>query len=176
MYRTVASLTRILASLGAQGALLCACCLLPNTSWAAVVFYNAGLDFGSRWDSASRTINGLERSLDGGLRYSVQGGSYEAFRDMFSWLGGVAPSITSFQTAVETAFNAWTVVDPVSGLGSRLSFTPDFGTPVAGPSSTGFVNTLGAEIDLLAYTDAYFWNPGHPLRRAETGFDACWGG
>ena len=26
-----------------------------------------------------------ERSLDGGLRYSLQGGSYQAYRDLFSW-------------------------------------------------------------------------------------------
>lgn len=147
------------------------CSILPGVAGAAVIFGNIGLDYGSRWDMAPRTINGLERSLDGGLRYSVQGGSYQAFRDMFIWQGGIAPSVSAFQTVVENAFNAWTVVDPVSGLGTRLSFTPDFATPVAGPSSTGYVNTAGAEIDLLAYTDATLWDPGDTFQQAETYFD-----
>ena len=41
-----------------------------------------------RWDAAPRYVNGEERSLDGGLRYSIGGGSYEAFRDEFLWVAG----------------------------------------------------------------------------------------
>src|SRR5215510_12683906 len=80
---------------------------------------------GFRWDAAPRTIAGFgERSLDGGLRYSLQGGSYQAYRDFFSWSGGT-PTVAAFQTAVEQAFNAWTVPDPVSGLTTRIVFVFD---------------------------------------------------
>src|SRR5262245_48669469 len=54
---------------------------------------------GSRWDAAPRTINisgtNFERSLDGGLRYSLQGGSFQAYRDLFTW--NVVPSVPNFQ-------------------------------------------------------------------------------
>lgn len=126
----------------------------PAPSDAAVIYNGTGLSDGSRWDAAPRTINGNERSLDGGLRYSLQGGSYEAYRDLFSWQGD-PPSVPEFQNAVEGAFNAWTVVDPISGLGTELSFITDFGTTVVGTGS-GYVNTDGAEIDLLAAMDAGF--------------------
>ena len=56
---------------------------------AGVVFGTDGnLGGGFRWDAAARTISGNERSLDGGLRYSVQGGSMQAYRDLFSWNEG----------------------------------------------------------------------------------------
>ena len=96
-----------------------------------------------RWDAAPRTVSGNERSLDGGLRYSIEGGNYESYRDMFSWSS--TPSVAAFQNAVQSAFSAWTVTDPVSGLGTSLSFVDDtLGTPaVVAPSQ-------GAEIDLFA--------------------------
>lgn len=124
-----------------------AVCLLPAVSQAGVVFANNGLAGGSRWDAAPRTIGGLERSLDGGLRYSVQGASYDAFRDQFSW-AGATPSSAAFQSAVESAFGAWTSVDPVTGLTTGLSFVSDFGTTVNG-TLAGNVR-LGSEIDLFA--------------------------
>jgi len=96
-----------------------------------VIFGNAGLNGGSRWDAAPRTIGANERSLDGGLRYSLEGGSFQAYRDMFQWSGGV-PSVADFQQAVEQSFAAWTSVDPVSGLGTTLSFAADLGTAVVG--------------------------------------------
>lgn len=141
----------------------------PGRSNAAIIFGNSGLSGGYRWDAAARTINGNERSLNGGLRYSLQGDSYEAFRDLFNWL--IVPSVSEFQTAVEAAFNAWTVIDPVTGLGTDLSFVADLGTSVAG---TGFggVNTNGAEIDLLVSNDASSWNVGDPGMRAEAYFRA----
>lgn len=114
---------------------------------AGVVFGNSGLSGGFRWDAAPREIGGLERSLDGGLRYSVQGGSWQAYRDSFSWQGAT-PSVGAFQSAVEGAFDAWSSVDPVSGLGSSLSFVSDFSTPVNSAVSGGL--RFGAEIDLFA--------------------------
>lgn len=108
------------------------------------------LDDGSRWNAApmTRFRNGQfwERSLNGGLRYSVEGGSWSAYRDRFDWR--LTPSTADFQSAVEAAFDAWTEVDPVSGFGTQLEFVPDFGTPVSTVLSN-FVR-LGAEIDLLA--------------------------
>ena len=108
-----------------------------------------------RWDAAPRSVETEERSLAGGLRYSLEGGSYQAFRDQFTWLGG-APSVASFQATVDGAFDAWTVTDPASGLGSALSFVPDLGTPVVdqpgdlmNPASFIGLNA-GAEIDVIA--------------------------
>ncbi|AOY82175.1 hypothetical protein BJP36_21975 [Moorena producens JHB] len=141
----------------------------PARSDAFVIFNRSGntLGGGSRWDAAPRTIQGQDRSLDGGLRYSLQGGSYQAFRDLFTW--DILPSVNEFQNAIETAFNAWTVVDPVSGLGTDLSFVADLETPVVG-TGRGGVNRYGAEIDLLASTDATFWNPGNTSPQGESFF------
>ena len=136
---------------------------------AGVIFGNSGLANGSRWDAAPRTILGRERSLDGGLRYSLQGGSYQAYRDLFQWQGAT-PDVATFQAVIEDAFAAWTVVDPVSGFGTSLTFTPDFGTAVAGTGAGG-VNLAGAEIDLLAAVDGVTYNPGDTSQRAETFFD-----
>ena len=72
----------------------CALLLLSIGSAPAeggVIFGDVGLAGGFRWDVAPRTINGNERSLDGGLRYSLQGGSYQAYRDLFSW--SAVPSV-----------------------------------------------------------------------------------
>ncbi|NEO94144.1 hypothetical protein [Moorena sp. SIO3I6] len=141
----------------------------PARSDAFVIFNRSGstLGGGSRWDAAPRTIQGQNRSLDGGLRYSLQGGSYQAYRDLFTW--DILPSVNEFQNAIEAAFNAWTVVDPVSGLGTDLSFVADLETPVVG-TGRGGVNRYGAEIDLLASTDATFWNPGNTSPQGESFF------
>jgi len=143
--------------------------VLGSEAGATVIFGNDGLALGARWDAAARSVPELgERSLDGGLRYSVQGGSYEAYRDLFSWR--VVPSVDEFQAAVEAAFAAWTAVDPETGLGTLLAFTPDFVTAVMGPSANVGVDLRGAEIDLLAYSDAILWNPGDAGQRGETFF------
>lgn len=131
---------------------------------AGDIFGESGLNGGSRWDAAPRTIGGNERSLAGGLRFSLEGGSFEAYRDMFSW--DIVPSVTGFQLAVEQAFAAWQSVDPVSGLGTDLYFVADLATPVAGGASFGGVNRNGAEIDLFAT------NAGDAGTRAVTFFDA----
>lgn len=119
------------------------CLTLSNLVQAGVVS-----TFGSRWDAAPRVVAGNERSLDGGLRFSVSGGSFLQFRDQFQW--NVTPSVSAFQQAVEQSFSAWTMVDSVSGLGTSLSFVPDFATSVASGASFGTLDINGAEIDLVA--------------------------
>lgn len=118
------------------------------SSHAGVIFGATGLAGGFRWDAAPRTIGGRERSLNGGLRYSLSGGSYQAFRDSFRW--NIVPSLIAFQKAVEDAFNAWTAVDPATGLTTNLRFVADLGTPVVGVPGFGGVNIAGAEIDVIA--------------------------
>jgi hypothetical protein len=152
---------------------------LAAAIWALAATANAGVVFGLpttglqggvyRWDAAPRTIGGNERSLDGGLRYSVSGGSLDAFRDQFSWT--TVPTSAAFAAAVQGAFNAWTVVDPVSGFGSSLSFVYEANTTVVGVAGGGGVNTNGAEIDLIATNDARFWDPGNTGLQGETWFN-----
>jgi hypothetical protein len=145
--------------------------LLSPTAQAGVVFGlpASGLEGAVlRWDAAPRVINGNERSLDGGLRYSVSGGSLDAFRDQFSW--ATVPSSAEFSAAVQGAFAAWTVVDPVSGFGTALSFVHDPLSSVAGVVGGGGVNINGAEIDLIATIDAQSWNIGSTATRGETWF------
>ena len=154
-------------------ALLLACThLLCSTgpAHATVIFGNSALSGGSRWDAAPRNINGLERSLDDGLRFSLQGGSYQAYRDLFTW--DVVPSVADFQAGVDSAFDAWTVADPTTGLGTDLTFVFDDNTVALGTVTGGGVNANGAEIDLFGSTNANSWDPGDPGRRAEAFFDA----
>lgn len=133
---------------------------------AAGIFGNTGLAGGFRWDAAPRTLGGLERSLAGGLRYSVSGGSLDAFRNSFTWTGG-APSSAVFAQTVNEAFAAWTAVDPVTNLGTSIGFTPDFATAV----DTAVVGGVrqGAEIDLFAF------NFGDAGTRGDTFFSALGG-
>lgn len=114
-----------------------------------------GLGIG-RWDAAPHLVDRHERSLDGGLRFSLQGGSYEAYRDLFQW-EGAPPSVSEFQMVVETSFAMWEEMDPVTGLGTALRFVPDLDTPVfaepippVGEVERFFKLNRGAEIDLLA--------------------------
>ena len=136
----------------------------PAASQAGDIFGHTGLTGGSRWDAAPRTISGNERSLSGGLRFSLEGGSYLAFRDMFAWSS--LPTVASFQLAVEQAFGAWQSVDPASSLGSNLNFVADLGTAVVGTGAFGGVNINGAEIDVFG-TDA-----GDAGTRGVTAFNA----
>ena len=107
-----------------------------------------GLGGGYRWDAVSRIAGSSERSLIGGLRYSLQGGSFAAFRDQFQWVE--TPTVAAFQAAVEQAFAAWASIDPATGLHTNLSFVADLATEVVGSGSFGGVDRNGAEIDLLA--------------------------
>jgi hypothetical protein len=151
---------------GALGSMLLIALLIAAgpVARAGVIFGANGLAGGFRWDAAPRTISGRERSLDGGLRFSVSGGSYQAFRDSFSW--NVLPSVASFQQAVEDAFSAWAAVDPATGLTSDLRFVADFSTPVVGVAGFGGVNIAGAEIDIIAK------NAGDGGTRGFTNFSA----
>ena len=109
-----------------------------------------------RWDAAPRDVVEEERSLDGGLRYSLEGGSYEAFRDQLTW--GTVPTGAELQSAVHSAFDAWTTTDPATGLGTSLHFVEDLATEVW--DNTGDLNNIGtflgvnsgAEIDLMVET------------------------
>jgi hypothetical protein len=76
----------------------------------------------------------------------VFGGSYQAFRDQFTWAS--VPDVNDFKQAVQAAFDPWLAVDPTTNLGTNLFFVEDLGTAV---SSTIESNVrLGSEIDLLA--------------------------
>ena len=138
-------------------------------AFAFGIYGNTGLTGGYRWDAAPQTMGGLERSLNGGLRYSVQGSSYQAYRDTFSWSGG-APSVAAFQTAVQSAFNAWTAFDPASNLATTVSFTQDLATGVDGAVVNGV--RQGAEIDLFGANSASTWGNGDGSLRAEAWFNA----
>jgi hypothetical protein len=137
--------------------------LFAVTADAGVLISGNGLAGGIRWDAAPRTIDDNERSLDGGLRYSLQGGSYEAFRDLLRW--NTVPDVADFQLAVEQAFAAWTTMDPATGLHTDVAFVADLGTPVAGSGNFNGVNPNGAEIDLLAL------DASTPSASARTGFN-----
>lgn len=101
---------------------------------------------GRRWDADPRTFDlvggPVERSLDGGLRWNVQGGSMQAFRDLFDWQDAV-PSVEAFEQTIYDSFDAWLAVDPALGVPAPFTFVYDPDTPVA-PASAG------AEIDLFA--------------------------
>ena len=106
-----------------------------------------------RWDAAPHLVDGVERSLDSGLRYSIEGGSYQALLDQLQWRSA-PPSVGDFQAAIDMAFDRWEAVDPESGLGTDLFFVPDLGTPAVlesfdGPTRVWKLNR-GAEIDLFA--------------------------
>jgi hypothetical protein len=137
-------------------------------------FAGPGLGGGYRWDAAPRTISiggtPYERSLNGSLRFSLQGGSYQAYRDRFTW--DVVPTVADFTAAVNNAFNAWTVADPVSGRLSGVSFAADLSTPVVGTVAGGGVNVRGAEIDLFGSTTGTFWGAGNGGPQGETFFNA----
>jgi hypothetical protein len=127
--------------------------ILPKQAVAFVIMEVPGRGV-ARWNAEPHAINGVERSLDGGLRYSLQGGSYEAFRDLLRWQGE-PPSVADFQGAVEDAFAVWESVDPATGLGTDLYFVPDLDTPVvAEPNdvdlSERFRLNRGSEIDVVA--------------------------
>lgn len=109
-----------------------------------------------RWNADPHEVDGVERSLQGGLRYSISGGSYEAFLDEFQW-AGTPPSVAEFQTAVEQAFADWEQIDPATGLGTAIRFVPDLDTPVVAvsPQETleeGARLNPGAEIDLRSFS------------------------
>jgi hypothetical protein len=103
---------------------------------------------GFRWDADYYEFNGRERSLNGGLRYSMEGGSLATYRDLFKW--DVTPTELDFGAKIEQAFNAWKSVDPVTGLSTSLDFIDDTASTAAVGGVFGSISIFGAEIDLLA--------------------------
>lgn len=130
-------------------ALLSTCLFYASSSLAisGTLLGGNGLSGGLRWDAEIRTVLGLERSLVGGIRYSVEGRSYTAYRDLFVW-AGAAPTDSDFTQAVKQAFSAWESVDPDTGLGTDIYFVEDFLTPIDTSSGFGGGRIRGAEIDL----------------------------
>ncbi|TLU61214.1 PEP-CTERM sorting domain-containing protein [Thalassotalea litorea] len=123
----------------------------------AGAIFGSGTDLqgGFRWNAEYYGTEGGERSLVGGLRYSVQGGSLQAYRDLFNW--SITPTLEEFELAIEQAFAAWTVKDPISGLGTTIYFVDD----TANTDVSWDLSPLGAEIDLKAtnpdYTGGFSW-------------------
>jgi hypothetical protein len=121
--------------------------VVPNVAQGFGAYGTSGLAGGYRWDAAPLTLDGWERSLSGGLRYSLQGGSWQSYRDSFAWTS--VPSVADFQTAVQSAFSLWLAYDTASSLGTTISFTSDMATPVSLTIANGV--RQGAEIDLFAH-------------------------
>lgn len=139
--------------------------LLSLSVTAGVIFGSDGnLGGGYRWDADHYEFNGRERSLNNGLRYSMEGGSLANFRDLFKW--DVIPTEIDFGARIEQAFNAWESIDPVTGLTTTLNFIDDTATTQTVGSGFGKINILGAEIDLLAS------NAGDSGTRATSYFSA----
>ncbi|MCC7487422.1 MAG: hypothetical protein IT529_20810 [Burkholderiales bacterium] len=157
-------------ALTSTGVITAALCVVSAGAGAGVTS-STTLAGGDRWDAAPRELTGSngfgERSLAGGLRYNMQGGSYESFRNLFTW--NVTPTVSQFQTTVEQAFRAWESVDPASGFGTSIRFVWDPATQVKGISTGhGSFSREGAEIDLFGATTAFSWNAGSSGRQGET--------
>ncbi len=110
----------------------------------------------SRWDAAPRFVGGQERSLAGGLRYSIEHGDYGLLRDEFMWYG-TPPDDQAFADAIARAFEHWEVVDPATGLPAAFHFVEDLSTPAVdqAPNNPNNPNAYlglnaGAEIDIFA--------------------------
>ena len=142
--------------------------LLPSSAGAFRVIGSPSAGW-ARWDAAPRYVGGEERSLSGGLRYSVETGSYAGLRDQFIWFPEV-PTEQAFAGAVRRAFEHWTVVDEVTGLPAAFYFVEDLSTAAVdvfavsglmtswtGPNERAEVGLFfglnaGAEVDLFAET------------------------
>ena len=107
-----------------------------------------GLTGGLRWDASPRFVNGDDRSLTGGISWSVQGGSFAAYKSLFRW-SGTAPTDAAFETAVHEAFGFWTSLDP----NPQLAVTAPFSFVYTPSLLTTSGAATGAEIDLLASDD-----------------------
>lgn len=143
------------SAVGATRAALCVLAALVWTSPAFAFRLIGAPGSWSRWDAAPRTVNGVERSLDGGLRYSIEHGDYGLLRDEFLWLG-MPPSDQAFADAIARAFEYWEVVDPATGLPAGFHFVEDLSTPAVdhapnNPNAYLGLNA-GAEIDIFAET------------------------
>ncbi|MEZ4291456.1 MAG: hypothetical protein R3E53_13325 [Myxococcota bacterium] len=81
-----------------------------------------------RWDAAPREVDGLERSLAGGLRYSIEHGDYQDPARRVPLAAGAAER-RGLPGGRGAAFENWTVVDPVTGLPAGYHFVEDLATP-----------------------------------------------
>jgi hypothetical protein len=111
-----------------------------------------------RWDAAPRYIGGEDRSLDGGLRYSIETGTYAGLRDQFMWVPSPGPTEGDFEATIKRAFEHWTIVDPETALPATFHFVEDLSTPAVdvpgnpqNPNGSLGLNA-GAEIDIFAET------------------------
>ena len=142
---------------GALGALVLVAfsVFAPNAAEAFRVIGTPGA--WARWDAASRYVEGQERSLHGGLRYSIETGSYAGLRDQFNWIG-TPPSDADFEAAVQRAFEHWEVIDTISGLPAAFYFVEDLTTQaidepgVPGVPASYLGLNEGSEIDIFAAT------------------------
>lgn len=139
------------------GALLVLLCVLGWAETTAAFRLIGSPGSWARWDAAPRLVLGEERSLDGGLRYSIEGGSYEGLRDQFMWVPS-PPTTEDFAAAIARAFESWTVLDPATGLSSGFFFVEDLATEaVDEPGNPNNWRSYlgvnpGAEIDIFAET------------------------
>ncbi|CAN5428502.1 hypothetical protein BH23VER1_BH23VER1_15430 [soil metagenome] len=113
---------------------------------ATAAGFGVSLDEGgyaSRWDASPSQ----SRSLDGGLTYNVGNffgdSGYENFANQFTFSDGSGQA--EVEQAVGEALDAWTAVDPATGLGAGFTFTAALGEAYS-PFSPG----AGAEIDIVA--------------------------
>lgn len=148
-----------LARLGARTFILVLLGVLLSTG-PALAFRVIGTTAGwARWDAAPRYVGGEERSLDGGLRYSIEHGDYAVLRDDVLWLAGNPPSVADFEAAIARAFEHWEAVDPATALPAGFYFVEDLSTPAVdqAPNNPNNPNAYlglnaGAEIDLFVAT------------------------
>ncbi|MEM9177469.1 MAG: hypothetical protein AAGC67_19815 [Myxococcota bacterium] len=112
----------------------------------------------ARWDAALRFVDGEERSLVGGLRYSIEHGDYGVLKDEFLWLG-TPPTDAEFEEAVGRAFEHWEIVDPATALPAGFYFVEDLATTAVDQPPTNPFDpaaylgaNAGAEIDIFAET------------------------
>lgn len=146
-------------SVGTRRGLGCLVLLILLHGSSASAFRLIGAPNGwVRWDAAPRFIGGEDRSLDGGLRYSIETGSYAALRDQFMWVPSSGPTEEAFEAAIARAFEHWTIVDPTTALPAAFYFVADLSTPAVDvPGNPNDPNSFlglnpGAEIDLFAET------------------------
>jgi len=103
-----------------------------------------GLTGGLRWDASPRIVNGEDRSLNGGISWNVQGGTFAAFKSQFAW-SGTPPTDAAFETAIREAFDFWTSLDP----NPLLPFVAPFSFVHSPSLLTTADPSTGAEMDLL---------------------------
>ncbi|MCR9096319.1 MAG: hypothetical protein NXI30_19000 [bacterium] len=136
--------------------------LLGLVLWSgpALAFRVIGSPAGwARWDAAPRFVGGEERSLAGGLRYSIEHGDYGLLLSEVEWVPGTEPTEPEFAELIASAFEHWEVVDPSTALPAAFHFVEDLSTPAVDDAPTNPSNpnaflglNAGAEIDIFVAT------------------------